>query len=433
MAQGRAGADAPAPGAGRRLPSSTCPTSTRSGTAHRAMVDTLLPRIDAVTWVVDPEKYDDARVHAYWRELAPHADRLRFVLNKADRLAPEDRATVVEDLRRRLVADGIPRPVIHVVSATTGEGIDELRTRLADAAHAKVIVAAKLEADRAEAADALATAAGIDPDEGLRPLLPDARRDELVQEAIDGALALVDRARARSPGPRGGPPAGADARRVAARSRAGARRHAHRSRAAPRGPGRLPRRVAHPRGDGSRAQPGPRRARRGGVGDAASQPRPDPRGARHADGGGGPRPGHRPRHARGGDAISSSHARSLWSLIGALQLVAGAVLHLRGRVDRHPRRGRRLRHPGRDRGGADPRAGADPTPPAGGRDPRDARSSAGSSGSTPAGSAAGWRRRCRVASSAPWPRQSSGTPSAGCARSRRRGPRSPRRRARGPR
>ena len=56
---------------------------------HRAMVDALLPRIDAVTWIVDPEKYDDAAVHAYWRTLAPHADRLRFVLNKADRLTDE--------------------------------------------------------------------------------------------------------------------------------------------------------------------------------------------------------------------------------------------------------------------------------------------------------------------------------------------------------
>ena len=57
---------------------------------HRATVDELLPRIDAVTWVVDPEKYDDASEHAYWRSLAPHAERLRFVLNKADRLTDAD-------------------------------------------------------------------------------------------------------------------------------------------------------------------------------------------------------------------------------------------------------------------------------------------------------------------------------------------------------
>jgi GTP-binding protein EngB required for normal cell division len=159
---------------------------------HRATVDTLLPRIDTVTWIVDPEKYDDERVHAYWRSLAPHAERLRFVLNKADRLADADRRLVAEDLRARLVAVGIPRPVIHVVSAVTGEGMDALRDSLADAAHAKVIVATKLEADRADAASELAAAVGLDPDEGYRSLLAPERRSALEDEAVDGALELVD-------------------------------------------------------------------------------------------------------------------------------------------------------------------------------------------------------------------------------------------------
>ena len=159
---------------------------------HRATVDVLLPRIDAVTWIVDPEKYDDARMHAYWRSLAPHAERLRFVLNKADRLSEADRRLVADDLRARLVAAGIPRPILHVVSATEGDGIDALRDSLADAAHAKVIVAAKLEADRADAAADLAEAVGLQPDEAYRPLLPDAQRDAHINKAIAGALELVD-------------------------------------------------------------------------------------------------------------------------------------------------------------------------------------------------------------------------------------------------
>lgn len=159
---------------------------------HRATVDVLLPRIDTVTWIVDPEKYDDARMHAYWRSLAPHAERLRFVLNKADRLSDADRRLVAEDLRARLVAAGIPRPVLHVVSAKTGEGVEALRDSLADAAHAKVIVAAKLEADRADAAGELAQAVGLDADAGYRPLLPEERRAAREDEAVRGALELVD-------------------------------------------------------------------------------------------------------------------------------------------------------------------------------------------------------------------------------------------------
>lgn len=159
---------------------------------HRALVDTLLPRIDAVTWIVDPEKYDDERVHAYWRTLALHADRLRFVLNKSDRLTEEEARLVADDLRARLIADGIPRPALHVVSAVRGDGIDRLRSDLADAAHAKVIVSAKLEADRAEAAERLAASVGIDPDEGYEPLLDHDRREALVREAIAGGMTLVD-------------------------------------------------------------------------------------------------------------------------------------------------------------------------------------------------------------------------------------------------
>jgi GTP-binding protein EngB required for normal cell division len=159
---------------------------------HRALVDLLLPRIDAVTWIVDPEKYDDARAHEYWRRLAPQADRLRFVLNKADLLSEPDREVVADDLRRRLVADGIPRPVISVVSALTGVGIDRLRSDLADVAHAKVIVAAKLEADRAAAAETLAASVGLAPDAGYRPLLSPAVRDKAVDATVRGALDLID-------------------------------------------------------------------------------------------------------------------------------------------------------------------------------------------------------------------------------------------------
>lgn len=159
---------------------------------HRATVDALLPRIDAVTWVVDPEKYDDHREHAYWRSLVSHADRLRFVLNKTDRLTDADAKLVADDLRARLVASGIPRPQVHVVSALRGTGIDGLRDALADAGHAKVIIAAKLETDRAAAAERLGRAVGLDPEEGYRPLLEPDERERRTREAIDGALELVD-------------------------------------------------------------------------------------------------------------------------------------------------------------------------------------------------------------------------------------------------
>lgn len=161
-------------------------------TEHRATVDALLPRIDAVAWVLDPEKYDDARLHTYLRGMAPHAARMRFVLNKSDRLTGPQGAELADDLRRRLAESGIDDARVHVVSASTGDGIDLLRAGLADEADAKALVTAKLETDASEAHDRLARAVGLEPDAAYRPLLDSARRTEATRAAVAGALDLVD-------------------------------------------------------------------------------------------------------------------------------------------------------------------------------------------------------------------------------------------------
>ena len=161
-------------------------------TEHRATVDALLPRIDAVAWVLDPEKYDDARLHTYLRGMTPHAARLRFVLNKSDRLTDLQRGELAGDLRRRLTESGIDDARVDVVSATTGDGIDLLRAGLADEADAKALVTAKLETDASEAHDRLARAVGLESDAAYRPLLDDARQTEATRAAVAGALELVD-------------------------------------------------------------------------------------------------------------------------------------------------------------------------------------------------------------------------------------------------
>ncbi|HEU5324716.1 MAG TPA: GTPase [Candidatus Limnocylindria bacterium] len=161
-------------------------------TEHRAAVDALLPRIDAVAWVVDPEKYDDERLHQYLRSLAPHAARLRFVLNKTDRLTEADRGAVASDLERRLAADAIMTPRIDAVSAATGDGMDGLRQALAGAADAKAVVIDKLSTDVAAAATALGRAAAVDRADPDRRLVPEERERAAIDEAVEGALAVVD-------------------------------------------------------------------------------------------------------------------------------------------------------------------------------------------------------------------------------------------------
>jgi GTP-binding protein EngB required for normal cell division len=161
-------------------------------TEHRALVDRLLPRIDALAWIVDPEKYDDERLHGYLRSLAAHASRMRFVLNKADRVPEAERAALVADFERRLSESGIAAARIHLTSAASGLGIEALRDDLAAEANAKTLVVEKLAADVRQATVRMAEALAVAPDAPLTPLLDPSRRETAVREAVDGALAVVD-------------------------------------------------------------------------------------------------------------------------------------------------------------------------------------------------------------------------------------------------
>lgn len=105
---------------------------------HREHVDRILKLVDAVIWVVDPEKYADALLHErYLRPMAGHAEVTFVVLNQVDRLPAEAAHQVLDDLRRLLDEDGIalseygePGATVVALSALTGEGVDDLRDAL---------------------------------------------------------------------------------------------------------------------------------------------------------------------------------------------------------------------------------------------------------------------------------------------------------------
>jgi GTP-binding protein EngB required for normal cell division len=159
---------------------------------HRATVDALLPRIDAVAWVVDLEKYDDERLHEYLRRLAPHSERMRFIFNKSDRLDSKQQQLLLDDLRRRLATAGIETASIIMVSAADGTGVDALRAELTRAADGKAIVAGKLATDAATEVEVIARAAGLRPGFPHSPLLATKDREEATAQAVEGALGLVD-------------------------------------------------------------------------------------------------------------------------------------------------------------------------------------------------------------------------------------------------
>ncbi len=134
--------------------------------SHRELVNRLLPQIDAVVWVVDPEKYHDRILHEdHIAPLAEHGSRFIFALNQIDRIGAAELAAVSADLRDGLVRDGIVEPVVVAIAADPPVGpplgIDALFSAIERLGDAKSIVRTKLVTDIRQAAASLAEAAGI--------------------------------------------------------------------------------------------------------------------------------------------------------------------------------------------------------------------------------------------------------------------------------
>ncbi len=133
---------------------------------HRVRAERLVERADLLVWVVDPQKYADAALHErYLRPLAGRADVVVVVLNQVDRLAPADADAMRADLERLVVADGLAGARVLAVSARTGQGIDQLRGLLAEAAQRREASTARLALDTKAAADRIVAACGSTPSE----------------------------------------------------------------------------------------------------------------------------------------------------------------------------------------------------------------------------------------------------------------------------
>ncbi|MDQ0990970.1 YfjP family GTPase [Streptomyces sp. V3I7] len=154
---------------------------------HREQVDRILKLVDAVIWVVDPEKYADAVLHErYLRPMAGHAEVMFIVLNQIDRLPGEATEQVLDDLRRLLDEDGIALgeygdlgATVLALSALTGEGLGDLREVLGQ------FVAERGAAARRVTADVDAAAAG------LRPVYVAGQRTGLSEEDRDAFSASL--------------------------------------------------------------------------------------------------------------------------------------------------------------------------------------------------------------------------------------------------
>ncbi|HEX6299527.1 MAG TPA: GTPase [Acidimicrobiia bacterium] len=132
---------------------------------HRHRVDVMLPLVDVVVWVSDPEKYRDARLHnGYLKPLSPYSDQFVFVMNQIDRLAPAQVAVVCDDLATALEADGAGRQTVIPTAAAPFSGppigLDQLAAALDSKRDNRTALYGKLLTDLAITSRTLADEAG---------------------------------------------------------------------------------------------------------------------------------------------------------------------------------------------------------------------------------------------------------------------------------
>lgn len=160
---------------------------------HRQRVDGLLPRVDAVAWVVDPEKYKDEIMHGgYLRTYAPRLRHQLVVLNRADLLGPDDVSRVSADMQAQLQREGITDVGIALTRAREGQsGVADFRRWLDSGIQAKRVIASRVAAEAHQAVRELATRAGV-ADGEMTPLIDTGRRERALDLVARGVLALVD-------------------------------------------------------------------------------------------------------------------------------------------------------------------------------------------------------------------------------------------------
>ena len=133
---------------------------------HRRSVEELLPEMDGVLWLLDPDKYRDTALHRdFLAPLARYREQFAFVLNKIDLIPPDDRKALVDDLRLALERDGYDDPDILVTAADppAGEriGMDEVASYLSDRLDAKRMLRSKVIGDARTILRYLADAADV--------------------------------------------------------------------------------------------------------------------------------------------------------------------------------------------------------------------------------------------------------------------------------
>ncbi|MGC0274066.1 GTPase [Pseudactinotalea sp. Z1739] len=99
---------------------------------HARQVDRLLPLVDLLIWVVDPQKYADNVLHErYLRTLSERQGAMLVVVNQVDTIPAHTEEQIRDDVGRLLSEGGLDQVQILLTSVREGTGLDQLRERIA--------------------------------------------------------------------------------------------------------------------------------------------------------------------------------------------------------------------------------------------------------------------------------------------------------------
>ncbi len=164
--------------------------------AHRAVVDRMIPQVDLLVWVVDPQKYADDALHSqYLRASVGMEGSMAVAVNQGDTVPEGRRDYLVADMNRLLAEDGLRGVTATMVSARTGAGMPALRALLEGAVSRRSIAAGRVAAELDRAARLLLAEVPTDvrPADGAVAVEVAAIAEAAGLEAVAGQLAVAVR------------------------------------------------------------------------------------------------------------------------------------------------------------------------------------------------------------------------------------------------
>lgn len=98
---------------------------------NAALVDRLLPMIDLLIWVLDPQKYADNVLHEkYLQELTDRHEAMLVVVNQIDTVPDTGLDDIRSDVERLLAQDNLDDVPVILASAKTGHGIGIIKDHI---------------------------------------------------------------------------------------------------------------------------------------------------------------------------------------------------------------------------------------------------------------------------------------------------------------